>query len=402
MARGIEDILTDRKVLDWGDRLQKLETKAAVMLIVTNKLGKEKADNQKFVTMEDRPWDRWFYVGTITSSGPITGLKIEVVENDTSYAAAAAYITVGDLLYDSDKDHTMRVTAIDTGTGEITVTALYAGQGEGGGDGRVYDSSDTTSDSHTDPADGDRVLKMSNAFPNGGTSSDARAIALTEIYNFIQKFKHSFDVNEEMMWSELHGEDELVRLQGREVIEFVKDIEYQFLFGERDARLLSNDMIYTTAGIFHHGITEDSIASADFTESAWRGYLKNVFTGVKGGATEKMGFYGGTIIEAIDKFAQGRLVLNDKLSVVVGMEVLKYKTTFGTINIIFHPLLENDFAGWGVTCDMNYLKVKVFGPDMTLNTAIQANDSDTRKDQYKARFGLKLGMKEAHRIIKIT
>lgn len=402
MGRGVEDILTDRKVLDWGDRLQKLETEAAVMLIITNKLGKEIAKNQKFVTMEDRPWDRWFYVGTITSSGPQTGFKLEVVENDTSYGAAAAYITVGDLLYNSDKDHTVRVTAVASSGGEITATGLYAGQGEGGSDGRVYNSSDTDSDSHSDWADGDRILKMSNAFPNGGSSANARAIDLTEIYNFCQKFKHAFEVNEEVMQSELNGEDELVRLQGREVIEFVKDIEYQFLFGDRDARLLSNEMIYTTAGIFHHGITEDSIASADFTESAWRGYLKSVFTGVKGGAKEKMGFYGGTIIEAIDKFAQGRLVINDKLSVVIGMEVLKYKTTFGTINIVFHPLLENDFAGWGVTCDMNYLKCKVFGPDMVLKTAIQDNDSDTRKDQYKAKFGLKLGMKEAHRIIKIT
>lgn len=402
MPRGIEDILTDRKVLDWGDRLQKLETEAAVMLIITNKLGKEKAKNQKFVTMEDRPWDRWFYVGTLSGSSPQTGFKLEVVENDTAYGAAAAYITVGDLLYNSDKDHTVRVTAVASSGGEITATGEYAGQGEGGGDGRIYNSSDTTSDSHSDWADGDRILKMSNAFPNGGSSANARAIALTEIYNFIQKFKHAFEVNEEVMQSELNGEDELVRLQAREVIEFVKDIEYQFLFGERDARLLSNDMIYTTAGIFHHGITEDSIASADFTESAWRGYLKNVFTGVKGGSKEKMGFYGGTIIEAIDKFAQGRLVINDKLSVVIGMEVLKYKTTFGTINIVFHPLLENDFAGWGVTCDMNHLKCKVFGPDMVLKTAIQDNDEDTRKDQYKAKFGLKLGMKEAHRIIKIT
>lgn len=401
-SRGVNDILTDRRVLDWGEAIMKLETDEAPILVVSKKLGKEKADNQKFVSFEDRPYERWFYVGTVTGSSPLTGLKLEIVENDTDYDGAAAYITVGDLLYDKDKDHTMRVTDVNTTTGEITVTGLYGGQGEGGSDGRVYNSSDTTSDSHSDPADGDRIVRLSCAFPNGGNSADERARDLAEVYNFIQKFQHCYNVDEETMYAELAGEPELDRLMAREAKEIMKDVEYQLLLGDRDARTLSGKMIYTTAGLFHSGITEDSIATADFTESAWRSHLKSGFTAVKGGSRSKIYFAGDQIMEAVDKWGQGRVVINDKLSAALGFEVTSYVTTFGRVNMVWHPLLENDFQGYGIMVDMNWLKLKVYGSDMQLHTAIQDNDAQERKDEYRCRYGLKIGMAEAHRVLKIT
>lgn len=401
MARGIEDILTDRRVLDWGDKIITLEPEASPLLTVTKKLGREKADNQKYTNFEDRPYQRWFYVGTVTGSAPLTGLKLEVVENDTDYDGAAAYINVGDLLWCPVQDHTMRVTAVDTSTGEITVTGTYAGRGEGG-DNRLANSSDVTSDSHSDPTDGQRVLKLSNTFPDGGASAVAHSIALTQVYNFIQKQKDSFDVDEEVMLSELNGGPELDRLQTRKAIEHAKNIEYQLLLGDRDARIVSGKWQYTSAGLFHSGLTEDSIATADFTESAWRSYLRSCFTNVKGGSKHKVGIFGGQIMEAADKWGQGRVVINDKLSAVLGFAVGGYVTTFGKLDMIFHPMLEEYLEGWGVVFDVNYLKVKTFGSDTVLQTAIQASDYDERKDQYITRCGLKIGMIECHRIIKIT
>lgn len=401
MARGIEDVLTDRRVLDWGDKILTLEPDGSPILALGKKLGKENAVNQKYTNFEDRPYQRWFYVGTVTGSAPLTGLKLEVVENDTLYAAAAAYINVGDLLWCPVQDHTMRVTAVDTSSGEVTVTGTYSGRGEGG-DNRLANSSDVTSDVHSDPADGHRVLKLSNTFPDGGASATAHAIALTQVYNFIQKFKNAFDVDEEVMISEMNGGPELDRLQTRKAVEHAKEIEYQLLLGDRDARVVGGKWQYTTGGIFHSGIGEDSIATADFTEDSWRSHLRTVFTTVKGGSKHKIGLYGGQIVEAVDKWGQGRMVINDKLSAVLGFAVGGYMTSFGRLDVIFHPLLEEYLEGWGATIDPKYIKVKVFGDDTKLQTAIQANDYDERKDQYISRCGLKISMVEAHRLIKLT
>jgi|GEM_PF-6437018 len=407
MARGIYDILTDQRTLDWGNKILNLEPDSAPFLVVSKKLGTEKADNQKFISFEDRPYLRWFYAGTITGvPGSLTGLKLEVVENDTAYGAAAAYIQINDLLYDPLHDHTMLVTDVDYDTGEITVTREYAGQGEGAAlyDGRTADLTDVTSDVHTDPLDGDRIVKVSNVYPDGGVSAVARALAMTEIFNFIQKFQLAYDVDEETMLAELKGGPELKRLQARKAIEHLKNIELQLILGDRDARYVTvngqRKMRYTTGGLLHSGITVQTIATADFNEDAWRSFLRLCFA--VEGSKEKLMLCGGQVIEANDKWAQGRVVINNKLSAVMGFSVPAYQTTFGRLNLVFHPLLVNSFEGYGIVLDMNYLKLKVYGPDTQLQTALQANDAQERKDQYLSRFGLKLGLREVHRILKVT
>jgi len=407
MARGIYDILTDQRTLDWGNKILNLEPDSAPFLVVSKKLGSEKADNQKFISFEDRPYLRWFYVGTVTGApGSLTGLKLEVVENDTAYAAAAAYIQTRDLLYDPLHDHTLLVTDVDYDTGEITATREYAGQGEGAAlyDGRTADLTDTTSDAHTDPLDGNRIIKVSNVYPDGGVSGVARALAMAEVFNFIQKFQLAFDIDEETMLAELKGGPELKRLQARKAIEHLKDIELQLILGDRDARYETvsgqRKMVYTTAGLLHSDITVQTIATADFNEEAWRSFLRLCFA--VEGSKEKLMLCGGQIVEANDKWAMGRLVINDKLSATLGMSVPAYQTTFGKLNLIFHPLLVNSFEGYGIVLDMNYLKLKVYGPSTQLQTGLQANDAQERKDQYLSRYGLKLGLKEVHRILKVT
>lgn len=414
MARGVYDILTDQRTLDWGNKILNLEPDSAPFLVVSKKLGTEKADNQKFISFEDRPYLRWFYVRTITSSAPLTGLKMSIAaggSGEPAYAAAAAYIQTRDLLYCPAKDHTMKVTNVDYTTGEITVTAKYAGQGEGepisAYDGRTADLTDVTSDAHDDPAiagNGDRIVKVSNVYPDGGVSGVARALAMAEVFNFIQKFQLAFDIDEETMIAELKGGPELKRLQGRKAIEHLKDIELQLILGDRDARYETvngqRKMVYTTAGLLHSDIPVQTIPTADFNEQSWRSFLRLCFA--VEGSKEKLMLCGGQIVEANDKWAMGRVVINDKLSAIMGMTVPAYVTTFGKLNLVYHPLLKNSFEGYGIVLDMNYLKLKVYGPATQLQTGLQANDAQERKDQYLSRFGLKLGLKEVHRILKVT
>lgn len=402
MARGLESILADRRVLDWGKSILTLQPEKYPLLVATKKLAKEDADNMKYISFEDRPYTRWFYVGTVTGSSPITGLKLEVVENDTDYDGAAAYINVGDILHCPDQDNSMRVTAVNTTTGEITVTSLYAGQGEGGTDGRIENSSDTTSDTHSDPADGNQIVKLSTAFPDGGVSATTHALDLAEVYNFIQKFQTAYDVDEEIMLAALKGKPEIERLMARKAIEHAKDIESHLLLGDRDARLLSSKWIRTTAGIFHSGIAVDTSTQANFTEAVWLDFVEAAFTNDEGGSGEKLCIAGSLIASKLARWMLGRLTINDELSAKLGMKVVGTVTPFGIVDFIWHPLLKKYFQGWACILDMNYLRYKQFGPDTQLSTGIQANNAQERLDEYLTRCGLKLGLIEAHRILKVT
>lgn len=402
MARGVNDVLTDRRTLDWGKKIAVLEPQAYPLLAWGTTLGKEAAVNQKFVNFEDRPYARWFYVGTVTGAGPLTGLKLEIVENDAAYVAASAYIKARDTLYCEAKDHTMLVTNVNTATGEITVTGLYAGRGDlTNADGRIHDTADVVSDAHADPADGDRIVHVSNTYPDGGNAGTPHALPLTEVFNFIQKMQTPYDIDIELMKAELAGGPELKRLQARKAIEHAKSQELQFILGDRDARVDGNGkMVYTTAGLAHMGLTTDSVATAAFNETAFRSFLRNLFSDEMN--KRKLLLCGGQVVEAIDAWAMGRLVINDELSAVLGMKVPTYMTSFGTVDIVYHPLLVNSFEGWAFGLDPEQIKIKTYGGDTVLETAIQANDAMERLDEYRTWFGLKLGLLECHRWLKVT
>ncbi|GAH66707.1 unnamed protein product, partial [marine sediment metagenome] len=235
---------------------------------------------------------------------------------------------------------------------------------------------------------------------HGGRSADSKVLNLTETFNFIQKFLTSYEVDVEMIKAAIKGEPELQRLQARKAIEHQKDIEYQLLLGDRDARLgTGNKMIYTTAGLLHSSIATDVIATADFNEASFWSFLRRAFSDRM--SKEKVMVAGGRIVEAISKWALGRFVINDRIKAATGMVVPQYVTPFGTVNVVYHPLLEESLEGDGWVLDMNYLKLKVM-VNTQLKTAIQENDAYERKDEYWTEIGLKLGMKECHRRLTVT
>jgi len=409
-ARGINDILTDRRVLDWGNKLDKLEPDAAPLLTLTRKLGSEPAKNFKYISFKDSPFKRWFYLETVTDPVTLTPITLELTVGGSE--DCSSFINKGDLLYCPATDYWMRVTGV---TGEdIAVTINYAGYGEGGADGRVYASGDTTARTAGEsdtllgvsssvfaiPSTGDRVLKVSSAFAHGGRSADSKVLDLTETYNFIQKFLTSYEVDEETMLAAVKGEPELARLQARKGIEHQKDIEYQLLLGDRDARADGNGkMIYTTAGLLHSEIATDVIATADFNEPALWSFIRKAFSDKM--SKEKVMVSGGQVVEAISKWTLGRMVINDKIKAAVGMVVPMYVTPFGTVDIVYHPLLDEGLEGYAWVLDMNRLKLKVMS-NTKLKTGIQENDAYERKDEYWSELGLKLGLKDCHRRLVVT
>lgn len=419
-ARGINDILTDRRVLDWGNKLDKLEPDAAPLLTLTRKLGSEPAKNFKYISFKDSPFKRWFYIDAISidTSDPECGVGTITLELTVGGSEACGkYINIGDLLFVPAKDHWMRVTNVATNT--ITADMEYAGYGEGNPpaayDGRTYDSSDETARTaaqsddllgvdtsiyNATPVVGDRVLKVSNTFAHGGRSAVSKVLDLTETFNFIQKFLTSYEVDEETMLAAIKGEPELARLQGRKAIEHQKDIEYQLLLGDRDARADTNGkMIYTTAGLLHSAIATDVIATADFNEPALWSFLRKAFSDKM--SKEKVMISGGQVVEAIAKWTLGRMVINDKIKAATGMVVPQYVTPFGTVDIVYHPLLDEGLEGYAWVLDMNRLKLKVMS-NTKLKTGIQENDAYERKDEYWSELGLKLGLKDCHRRLVVT
>lgn len=406
-TRGIESILTDRRVLDWGDKIMKLGIDVAPFLVISRALSKEPAKNQVFISFEDQPYTRWIFVNT---AGTLDGTTV-----DTSFSLAAAgaggdaggFLNVGDLIWDKTQNGYLWLTKVTRGAPDtFAVVKDYSGKGIANmalstQSGKTFDTSDTTADTAIAPAQSDVCVKVSNTWEDGGLSADPIALNLEKSFNFIQKFKSSYNVDRETMLSELNGEPELKRLQARKAVEHLKDLEWQFILGKKDARVYAGartgstgKYIYTTGGLYFSGMNEDTVET--LTETAARSFFRAALRPDRG-PREKLLIAGGLLVEGIDVWSVGRLVTKEGVK-KTGLHIVQYKMAGGLIDILPHPLLEDELEGVGFLMDMSVLKQKVFD-DTKLSTGIQANDAEERLDQYITQVGLKLGLLEHHRMI---
>ncbi len=404
MTRGIESILRDRRVLDWGPKILVLQPDVSPLVVFSKTFGKEPAENQVYIDFEDKPLARYMYLSDWTAGA--TDISVISVD-DGAGTDMGGNIYVGDLLYDMTVEDFMYVTAITRGAPDlITVVYNYSDMGTNlmaaaASSGKSFDTADVTDSGIGGHAEDDRILKVSNVFEDGGVSSNPKAKDLIKGFNFCQKFQTSYSVDRETMMSALNGGPELQRLQKRMGIEHLTDIEYQFILGKKDARVYEGPLadsagkyIYTTGGLYWSGMSSDDI-TVPLTETAFRSFLRE---GFRYGTKEKLFVGGGLILEGIDVWSMGRLETTEK-TMKTGLHIVSYKMAGGTANILAHPLLEDDLEGMGFLLDPNMLKYKSFD-DTKLETGIQANDAQERKDQFITQCGTKLGLLEHHRRIK--
>lgn len=408
-TRGIESILTDRRVLDWGDKINKLGIDVAPFLVISKALAKEKAKNQVFISFEDKPYVRWIYVNAIGTQA-YDGTTKEMSFNLAAAGAGAdagPYLNIGDLIWDKTQNGYILITDVTRAATDLfAVLRDYSGMGTNllataAHSGKKFDTLDTTADTSITPAQSDKCVKVSNTWEDGGLSATPLALNLEKSFNFIQKFKSSYSVDRETMLSELEGEPELKRLQARKAVEHLKDVEWQFILGKKDARVYAGPRTastgkytYTTGGLYFSGMAEDTVAT--LTETAFRSYLRAAMRPDLG-PREKLFIGGGLIIEGIDVWSMGRLVTKEDTK-KTGLHIQQYKMAGGTVDLLPHPLLEGELEGVGFLMDMSVLKYKVFD-DTKLKTGIQAPDAEERLDQYITQVGMKLGLLDHHRAI---
>ena len=106
------------------------------------------------------------------------------------------------------------------------------------------------------------------------------------------------------------------------------------------------------------------------------------------GDNEKVLFAGGIVLQAINEFARGQIVMKP-LAKSYGMQISEYITPFGKINIIHNPLFVEDFAGHAFLLDMSSFRYRYMNNrDTKLRTNIQAPSVDGQIDEYLTECGL--------------
>jgi hypothetical protein len=122
------------------------------------------------------------------------------------------------------------------------------------------------------------------------------------------------------------------------------------------------------------------------------------------GSDSKLAMASGVGISALNKFpASKQQTRNDETT--YGMNVTRYTSPFGSLNLVYHRMLEGTkYGGYIIVVDMEQAAYRYLANDsVSRDTKVlpnrQPNDQDGRKDEYLSEVGLQFGLQRTHGVL---
>jgi len=249
-----------------------------------------------------------------------------------------------------------------------------------------------------------------------------------------QIFKTSMSVTGSLQATELFGGPELSRLHLRKGLEHNLDIERALIFaGRGDSEGLGATFPTEYAPTTHLtglgvGIAEDSnyrgfirsktagdsagpvaawtididAGSVDYDNFSDRldTILADVFE-VNPASETRVMYCSKNWMMAFSKAARvDNFIRTEMARKEYGIKLTRYKSQAGDVDLVYHPLLRGKYQDYAIVCDLSLMRLRPLrGRDTVLETNIQLNDTDGRKDQYKTEIGFQVINEPAHAIL---
>lgn len=330
---------------------------------------KRETGNPEFKCFEDVYGGRYAQVsGTYAASGALT-ISVKGAGSESAYI-----FTVGDIIRNARTGENMLVATVASAT-TITVAST----------GRAFGTTAAAAG-----ADGDGLYIVGNANEEFAGIRNVNTTRITSQTNYTQIFRKTIAVSGTEMNADLYGGSDMEYLRKKTATEHAEDIERAFLFGEKKSTTGSNGKPLRATGGILEFINSSSAYIQDqggpLTAPDFNTFLREGFTYKS--SNEKLLVASGVVVQAINEFARGQL------STVVGstsygVAISKYQTPAGTINIVQHPFLINDYSGYAFLLDMDcFTYVYMKGRDTKLNTNVQTNGDDGQADEWLTECGL--------------
>lgn len=358
-------IAMDRKVyeLDSGQNpaLRGLTTRAGSI---------KRLDSPEFNWHEDEPVPEWD-----------TGTAIEPDVETEIAVSHGTYFKAGDIVAIPRTGEYIRVVSVAANV--LTVTRGFAG---------------TTAAATTAT---EKYLNLGLADSEGNTSPPAKATVVTKVTNYTQIVKTPVHVSRTLSQSNLYTGDERSRQRRKGGIKHARLLEQQFFHGQKleDTSTATNPI--RLAGGLDEFVTSNVLAAGGaLSESELYEWLGTVFRhGVDGGSgSRKILFAGQAIINTLSMWGQGKLQTVSGARQQYGFDMRELITPYGMLAVVYHPLLENEYAGYGYVVDMAGVQIGALQPTV-LQTNIQAPDEDAFKDQYLSEITFIIRNEVAHGVI---
>lgn len=370
--RGTTNVEQTRRKIDMSEKVLLLEPDSAPLTVISKKIGDKPTGNPKFGWFEDELEPRFDAVNN--GAGYASGATSIVVDNGPYfYAQAMVYVPrTGELI---------RVSSVSTNT--LTVV-----RGVGSTAAALVDN--------------DELIIVNSAQPEGDASKPARTRNETPVYNYTQIFRDEWDETNTALMSEFEASpDDWDSQAAKKGIEHEKSKEYAFMLGHPSEDTSSGQARRTTGGFKHFVTTNVADAGGAMTEVELFSALRPMF---RYGSKEKWAFASALAVDVMNGFPRGKLQIQQSEK-SFGIRVFQYISPHGTINMVTHWLLEGATLGgqiWVMDSDVvksRHLQNKRGSRDAHINTNIQNNDVDGRKDEWLTEKGLEFGQEKRHGLI---
>lgn len=271
----------------------------------------------------------------------------------------------------------------------------------------------------TNIPNGTKFKIVGNAYPENDISPIPQYTAPASKTNFCQIFKQSFGISNTLL-STIAGQEDL-KIKGiwrdkkREALfHFTKEIELAFFFGEKgevniagySEPLRFTDGIITfiesnTTGENIFDCNTEGAANGTLSEANLDKTLEAIFRYESGDV--KQAFCGNTALLVLNQLVKDKYrIIPQPVTTEYGVNVLSYVLPFGTIELIPHPLFNEDasYRGHLLVVDMDNLAYCYLRPVEKIESGAQETDRDGLKGYFLTECGLQVKHADLHGLIK--
>jgi len=437
-----------RRIFNFGDRVAELAPQQSPFFTYLAKVAKKATNDPVFKFLEQRhQWQRRnFEVETaMTGTGSdvheaLTGGDTGTFTNNNDMALdldcgydkygnikagqSCDFILPGQVLAIADSGGTVRHLKLKPnapithagGTGKTTIT--------------LYTHSTTTwyvepVGTWTASVSFDANAKgqvVGSAWAEGSTAPDGWEDALFDREGYCQIFKTGMKLFSNTKRATVYRgiANEYQRVWQEKLMEHKMDLEHAFLFGLGASNEVTNaGPVRYTHGILPYTESNGKVYNFNYSSSGYDAFLdamEDFFAPESGNSGNKLVLASRKVITYLNKLGNGSFLNNtigasqynldvQNIKGAFGHTVTKVNTIYGNLHFVPDPLLRGLWEDYCVAVDMKNVAYRPLAGnginrDTFIETNIQANDEDGRRDQIITEAGLEISLPETHAILK--
>lgn len=352
--RGTGDWVADQRPMNWREQIMYLYPNgSAPLTAILAMMGSEPVDDPQF---------QWWTQEQTAVGGAVSGV-FTLPDMSVAYAGGGA---IGDVLYiritttlanrireghqillRDASDYAVDVVGKVTGVARGTLISVLSV--------KLLEADDNSATHDLQNCDTFKII--GNINPEGGEMPDAIALNPTKVYNLTQIFRTPLSMTRTALKTKLRTPEQRQKAKAEALEMHSWEMELAFLWGIRTENIGDNGKPErTTMGVINF-IRQYAAANCDdyslnpaYAGIDWNAagggdtWLKNMLEQIfRYGASEKLVLCGSGFLLGLDALATAGAQINVQPGQkVYGMEITKWLTPFGTINMKTHPLFSYD------------------------------------------------------------